>query len=85
MSRDFGPGLSVDELIGMTVYHIRHLQLPPGEIFDKANRAALVLSEHDLESCMLMEIWEDGHTVWQLLPSGKPIWVTPAGQIKQEK
>jgi hypothetical protein len=85
MNRDFGSGLSVDELIGVTAYYIMHLELPPGEVFENVNKAARVLIANDFESCMLMEIWEDGHTVWVMVPSGAPIWVTPTGQIVQTK
>lgn len=83
MERDFGSGLTIDELIGMTAYQIAHLTLPPGVIFRHTIQAGCILEENFLESCILVELWEDGHTVWQSAQSKQPVWVTPTGQIRQ--
>ena len=81
MVRDFGPGLSVDELIGMPAWHIDNLELPPGEVFETAQRAAELLVQNNLESTILAELWEDGHTVWQDLQNSRPVVVTSTGQV----
>ena len=83
MERDFGSGLTVDELIGMTAYQIAHLTLPPGDVFKHTSQAANILEENALESCILVELWEDGHTVWLSAQSKHPVWVTPDGQVRQ--
>ncbi len=81
MYRDFGPGLTVDELIGMPAFHIYNLKLPPGEIFQKINTAADKMIKADLESFVLAEIWEDGHTVWHSLTDDLPALITPGGHL----
>jgi len=85
MYRDFGPGLTVDELIGMPAYYIYNMKLPPGEIFQKVKTAALEMIKANLESFILAEIWEDGHTVWNSLEDGKPALITPAGHLIRVK
>ena len=81
MYRDFGPGLTVDELIGMPAFHIVNLKLPPGEIFQHVNTAAQKMITANLESFVLAEIWEDGHTVWQSLEDKIPALITPGGHL----
>lgn len=83
--RDFGPGLTVDELIGMPAWHLDRLDLPPGEIFVTVSDAASVMVEAGLESCVLMELWEDGHTVWHSIENNEPTIVTPGGQLIRAK
>jgi hypothetical protein len=83
MAHDFGAGITVDDLIGMTAYQITHLSLPPGDIFMHTLQAGRTLEENSLDSCILVELWEDGHTVWQSEQSKNPVWVTPNGQIRQ--
>lgn len=81
MVRDFGPGLTVDELIGMPAWHLDRLDLPPGEIFVTVSQGARVMVAAGLESCVLMELWEDGHTVWHDIKNHEPTVVTPGGQL----
>lgn len=81
MLRDFGSGLTVDELIGIPAYHIDKMNLPPEEIFQKIKSAAGEMVKADLESFILMEIWEDGHTVWHSIRGEKPAVITPTGQL----
>ena len=81
MMRDFGPGLTVDELIGMTAWHIDALELPKGLSFQFAQKGARVMVEAEMESFILAEIWEDGHTVWNSLKKENPAVVTPTGQL----
>jgi len=85
MVRDFGSGLTVDELVGMPAWHLDRLDLPPGEIFIKVSKAANVMVEAGLESSILMELWEDGHTVWHGIKSHEPTVVTPGGQLIRTK
>jgi len=81
MVRDFGPGLTVDELIGMPAFHLDRLQLPPGEVFDQVKSSARKMIEAGMESFVLSEIWEDGYTVWTSLRDEKPALITPGGQL----
>ena len=83
--RDFGAGLSVDELIGLTAYHIQHLSLPSGEIFAKAKKAARRMVDANLESYLLVELWEDGHSVWVDPTSGDPVVVSQTGQMNRTR
>ena len=83
--QDFGAGLSVDELIGMTAWHIAHLKLPPGKVFETVLAAAERLITHELDSGLLMELWEDGNTVWAHPENSQPIVVSAAGQIHRAK
>ena len=83
--RDFGSGLTVDELIGMTAWDIAHLSLPPGDIFQSASKAANVMVESDLKWYVLMELWEDGHSVWHSIKTFGPVLVRPTGQIIHSK
>lgn len=85
MVRDYGAGLTVDELIGMTVWQITHLTLPSGEVFRTVNLATKILLDANLESHILVELWEDGHSVWQDIQQHKPVIVTPTGQLFQKK
>ncbi len=81
MYRDFGSGLTVDELIGMPAFHIYNLKLPPGEIFQRVKASSGKLIKADLESYVLSEIWEDGHTVWHSLKDDTPALITPGGHL----
>ena len=81
MLRDFGSGLTVDELIGMTAWDISHLSLPPSDIFQSVSQAAKVMIGSDLRWYVLMELWEDGHSVWHSIKASKPVVVKPTGQI----
>ena len=83
--RDYGAGLTVDELVGMTAWQIAHLSLPAGEVFRKVNIASAIMVENNLESSILVELWEDGHTVWRDLKQNQPVVVTPTGQVHRKK
>ena len=85
MVRDFGSGLTVDELIGMPAWHLDRLDLPPGVTFITVSDAARVMVEAGLESCVLAELWEDGHTVWHSIETHEPAMVTPSGQLIRTK
>lgn len=81
MTRDYGAGLSVDELIGLTAWHIDHLSLPPGLIFKKVITATRVMRENELDSHILVELWEDGHSVWKDDQDNQSVFVTSNGQV----
>ena len=85
MVRDFGAGLTADELVGMQAWHIARLNLPRGDVFRFAHEAAEILVRKGLDSYLLNELWADGHTVWTNPETEKPAVVTPGGQILQEQ
>lgn len=78
---DFGGGLSLDELVGMTAGEIFSVELPNGEVFQAAALAAGRMLQVGLEFYQLMEIWADGHTVWHGHLKDDPVVVTPAGKL----
>ncbi len=82
MNQDYGSGLSVDELIGLTAWHIQHLTLPPGDAFESASHAADILLANNFDSYMLAELWADGHSVWHTSDQEHvPLQVTRDGKI----
>ena len=85
MARDFGPGISVDELIGMPAWSIAHLKMPPGEIFQMALMAAKIMKNESFDSYLLVELWEDGHSVWAHPKSYQPVVVSSSGQITRTR
>jgi len=84
MVRDFGSGLTADELIGMTAWQIARLELPSGSAFKIAWHGAEVLAGKGFESYILDELWADGHSVWRNPETQQPAVVTPNGQITQD-
>lgn len=85
MVRDFGAGLTADELIGMPAWHIARLGLPRGDAFACAQEAAAVLVCAGADSYCLEELWADGHTVWLNPQDNHPAVVTPDGQILEKR
>jgi len=85
MARDFGAGMSVDELIGMPAWTIAHLNMPPGEVFQMVFMAAKILMSENFDSCLLVELWGDGHSVWAHPKSGQPVVVSSSGQITRTR
>lgn len=83
--RDFGSGLSVDELIGMSALEIIQLAMPSETVFLVAQKAAKWMIQASLRDHVLVEIWEDGHTVWSEPDSGLPVVVSPLGHITKSK
>ncbi len=43
--------------------------------------AAKKLVKVDAGSHLLLELWEDGHTVWMSPSTKQPVVVTPGGQM----
>ena len=83
MVRDFGPGLTADELIGMTAWQIARFDLPRGSAFEIAKRGAQALVGRGVENFILEELWADGHAVWRNLDTQQTAVVTPNGHIIQ--
>jgi hypothetical protein len=83
MVRDFGAGLSADELIGLTAWQIARLELPKGDAFKSAQRGAQALARKGADNFILEELWADGHSVWRNSKTEGPAVVTPDGQILQ--
>ncbi len=81
MVRDFGAGMTADELIGMTAWQLSRLSLPPGDAFALAQGAAHALVREDGYAYLLEELWADGHSVWRNPETRAPAVVTPNGQI----
>lgn len=81
MVRDFGAGMTADELIGMTARQINQLALPRGSAFEIAQQGAGVLDQAGAEGLILEELWADGHSVWKKIETQEPVVVTPNGQI----
>jgi len=82
MFRDYGAGLSIDELIGMQAQDIASLSLPNEEAFERLKSAARTLCDHDQERAILMEVWGEGGTVW-MGGEGGSLLVRPSGQLWQ--
>ena len=80
-SPDFGAGLTLDELVGMTAGEIFSVLLPHGDVFVPVGQAAMLMYQRGLGAYMLVEIWADGHTVWHGGRMDDPVIVTPAGGL----
>lgn len=85
MVRDFGAGLTIDELIGMRAENIALLSLPNEEGFSHLKASAANLVRHDYQSYRLMELWERGETVWMGTDQFDVIQVSPSGQLNPQK
>ena len=79
--RDFGAGLSVDELIGLSAGQIAGFRLPADQAFHHALEAASIMITAGLASHLLMELWEDGHSVWIDPVKGLPVVASPDGKL----
>jgi len=78
---DFGAGISLDEIIGLSAWQIDRMVLPSNKVFQYPVRAAQILAEQGLESYVLAELWEDGHSVWHHPKTGEPVIAEPTGQV----
>ena len=85
MVQDFGAGLTVDDLIGLTADQISQHSIPKGEIYQLVLQSAKYLLKKNYQSAILTEIWGDGHTVWRIHEGKEPLWVTPTGGIVRSK
>lgn len=82
MFRDYGSGLSIDELIGMQAQDIVSLMLPNEAVFFNLKRAARQLCDHNYERFSLMELWGDGESVWMGTGMKDVVVVRASGQIE---
>lgn len=82
---DFGAGISLDELVGLSAWQIDRLVLPSSKVFHAPVRAARLLIGQGLESYLLAEIWEDGHSVWLHPKTDEPLIVEPTGHLTRGK
>jgi hypothetical protein len=82
-SPDFGAGLSLDELIGLTAGQLKTFHLPNGEVYQSIEKAAERMLRAGLDAYSLMEVWADGHTLWHGIRRDDPVVVTPAGDVIQ--
>lgn len=80
-SPDFGAGLSLDELVGLTAGQLQAFNLPKGEVYQTVETAADQMIEAGLETYLLMEVWADGHTLWHGIRRDDPAIVTPQGDV----
>ncbi|QRN84197.1 hypothetical protein JR338_05510 [Chloroflexota bacterium] len=85
MVRDYGAGLTIDELIGMKAGDIVSLALPNERVFARVNAAAMILVNHDYAGYHLMELWGSGETIWMGVDQYDVIQVLPSGQIMPQK
>jgi hypothetical protein len=81
MKRDFGPGLTIDDLIGLCAEDIQSIKLPNEEIYKHLGQAVGLLVEQDLQDYALMELWGDGHSVWQGPGRDDILLIRPTGQF----
>ena len=81
---DFGSGLSLDEVVGMTAKQMSGVTLPKGEVYQTVQRAADLMLRAGLGCYVLEEVWADGHTVWHGIIQHDPVIVTPYGYLIRE-
>ena len=81
MMRDFGSGLTFDDLIGLTALEISRLILPNDDLGMAIQKASQLLLVNQLGKYLLMELWGDGHSVWQTGKGGNVAIVSPTGQL----
>jgi hypothetical protein len=81
MQRDFGPGMTIDDMIGLRSNDIRSIQLPNEAVYEYLDRAVQILTEQDLGDYVLMELWGDGHSVWQGPGEEDVLLIRPTGQV----
>ena len=75
--------MTIDEIIGLSAWHIHSLKMPPEAIFETANQAASVMVEAGLDDYVLAELWGDGHSVWRHMQTKTPVVVSSTGQINR--
>lgn len=80
-SPDFGSGLSLDELIGLTAQQLLRFDLPKGKVYQAIQEAANQMLRVGLGAYVLMEVWADGHTRWHGIRRDDPAIVTPDGEV----
>lgn len=79
--RDFGSGITFDDLIGLSALEISRLILPNDDLGVTIQKASQLLLVNQLGTYLLMELWGDGHSVWQNGKGGRVAVVSPTGQL----
>jgi len=85
MIQDLGSGLTFDDLVGLTALEIQRLGLPNEDLGAAVHRASQILIEKEFGTYFLMELWGDGHSVWQESEKGQVVVVNPTGQISNQQ
>jgi len=85
MVRDFGSGMTIDELIDMRAEDICALRLPSEKAFRFVKKVAAEMVEAGFVNYVLNELWEDGHSIWRNPRTDKSVIITPTGQIRQSR
>jgi hypothetical protein len=85
MIQDLGSGLTFDDLVGLTALEIQRLGLPNEDLGATVHRASQILIEKEFGTYFLMELWGDGHSVWQESEKGQVVVVNPTGQISNQQ
>jgi hypothetical protein len=81
MVRDLGSGLTYDDLVGLSALEINRLHLPNDDLGAAIHKASQILTDKEFGKYILMELWGDGHSVWQANEKGQVVVVTPTGQL----
>lgn len=81
MTRDFGSGLTYDELVGFYAFEIQGIALPNDAMGRAISKAVTILIEAGFGQYVLAELWGDGHSVWQTVDGKKIVVVGPTGQL----
>ena len=84
MIQDLGSGLTFDDLVGLSALEIQRLGLPNEDLGAAVHRASQILIEKEFGTYFLMELWGDGHSVWQESEKGQVVVVNPTGQISNQ-
>ncbi len=84
MVQDLGSGLTFDDLVGLSALEIQRLGLPNEDLGAAVHRASQTLIEKEFGTYFLMELWGDGHSVWQESEKGQVVVVNPTGLISNQ-
>ena len=82
MIRDYGAGLTIDELIGMKARDIVSITLPNEVGFVSLKNAVQALCDRGYENYSLMELWGNGESVWMGAGPKDVVIAWPSGQIR---
>ena len=81
MRHDFGTGMTFDDLVGISALEIERLHLPNENLGVAIHRASQILVEKEMGTFFLLELWGDGHSVWQESEDGRVVVISPTGQL----
>lgn len=78
---EFKSGFIYDDLIGMTARTIQGIRLPNEKLGIAIKKASQILTDKNFCEFRLVELWGDGHSVWQRGERGEVILVDPTGNL----